>query len=225
MSLKIRNRIKAFLNRDKKFILHKYTRKDGSFDYEKYKNIQEAGNKRKIDASWVVEEEIRFLSNYLNSKINDIDFGICHGTRQGLEQKWFSKNLNSIQVIGTEISKTAKDFPNTIQWDFHDNNSDWIGKADFIYSNSFDHSYNPEKAINTWMKTLKPGGICIIEHTQCHEPSAVNELDPFGATLDIMPYLVLIWSKGNFSVREIITSPHDKKEFGKAQYLILKNNY
>lgn len=224
MSLQIRNKIKSIFNKEQKFKLYSYQRPDGTFDYQKYKDIQEAGNKRKIDSSWVTEDEIRFLSKYLNSKINSPTFGICHGTRQGLEQKWFSENLNGINVIGTEISETAKDFPNTVQWDFHDENPDWIGKVDFVYSNSFDHSYDPEKALNSWMKTLKPGGICIIEHTQYHEPNAVNELDPFGATLDIMPYLILTWSKNTYSVREIITSPNNKKEFGNARYLIIKNN-
>lgn len=40
-----------------------------------------------------------------------------------------------------------------------------IDATDFVYSNSFDHSYDPEKCLNAWMSCLKKGGICILEHT------------------------------------------------------------
>ena len=39
--------------------------------------------------------------------------------KNGNEQACFSKYLNC-DVIGTEISDTATDFPNTISLDFHD---------------------------------------------------------------------------------------------------------
>ncbi|MBK6621188.1 MAG: hypothetical protein IPG32_10020 [Saprospirales bacterium] len=48
------------------------------------------------------------------------------------------------EVIGTEISDSASKFSHTIEWDFHEVKPEWIGRADFIYSNSFDHSYDPE---------------------------------------------------------------------------------
>lgn len=224
MGLQIRNTIKKFINKNKKYILYEYKDSNGDFDYERYRKIQEDGNKRKIGCSWVSEDEVTFLSSYILKKVGVPTFGICHGTRRGLEQAWFSKHLNNIEVIGTEISETAKDFPNTVHWDFHEINNEWTNKADFIYSNSFDHSYNPEKALCAWMDSLKKNGVCIIEHSQFHEPDAVSELDPFGATLDIMPYLILKWSKGDFCVREIITSPHKKGEFGFAQYLVIQKN-
>ena len=70
----------------------------------------------------------------------------CHGTRQGFEQKWFSKNLEC-KVIGTEISDNANDYKNTIEWDFHNVKKEWIGSVDFIYSNALDHSYDPNKCL------------------------------------------------------------------------------
>ena len=101
------------------FVLHRYLNSDGSFDYEKYRKIQEDGNKRKINKVWVNEENVAFLSNYIKSLIPSPQFGICHGTRRGKEQEWFRKYL-SCEVIGTEISDTAENFPYTIQWDFHE---------------------------------------------------------------------------------------------------------
>jgi SAM-dependent methyltransferase len=223
----VKKKIKSFLQPQKKFDLFEYKDKEGNFDYQLYKEIQDAGNKRKIDWSWATEEDMTFLAKEIKDRVQELVFGICHGTRQGLEQKWLSDSLNNIEVIGTDIAESATDFPNTIQWDFHEEKPEWGGKADFVYSNSFDHSYDPKKSLNAWMKTLKPGGICILQHSKDHSPDSVNELDPFGAALEILPYLILEWGEGKFSVREIIESPNLRAnsdgEF-KTTFVIIKNN-
>lgn len=209
---------------NKKYVLHSYTKADGSFDYEQYKEIQNRGNRGKLDLVNAQKEDINFLATYINKNINNPQKGICHGTRQGLEQQWFAEALGA-DVIGTEIADTATDFPNTVQWDFHDDNPDWHQQFDFIYTNSFDHAYDPKKALDNWMKTLAPGGICILEHSLQSVPAATSELDPFGATLDIMPFLVLQWGDGRYSVREIIESDFIEKKFGVPRtYLIIQNN-
>jgi len=149
-------------------------------DYEHYRQTQIAGNLRKIDQVWAEEESIKFLSGYLKQTVTPLRFGICHGTRQGKEQQWFRNHLG-IDVIGTEISPTAKDFPFTIQWDFHDVKPEWIDKTDFIFSNSLDHSYQPEKCLDTWMSCIRKGGVCILEWSSSNVEA--TELDPFGASL------------------------------------------
>jgi hypothetical protein len=184
--------------------LSHYLDHDGNFDYSKYRAIQEAGNKRKIDTVWVKEENIKFLSEYILEKLKDPLNGICHGTRRGKEQEWFMKYLAGCKVIGTEISDTAVEFPNTIQWDFHEMKPEWEQYFDFIYSNSFDHSYDPSNCINTWMKCLRDDGVCIIEYTNLHRPEFADELDPFGFELLVFPYLILDWSKGSFAVVDIL---------------------
>ena len=200
------NLAKLFVKRDvaqrQDFALRSYVRADGSFDYERYRAIQEAGNKRKLDRSWAAEENIAYVAAYLTERLPDIRFGLCHGTRRGLEQQWFREHLGC-EVVGTEISETATQFPHTIQWDFHEVKPEWLGAVDFIYSNAFDHSYDPALCINRWMSCLKPGGICVIEHSSEHEAEYTSELDPFGASLNIMPYLMLEWSKGAFHVEDI----------------------
>lgn len=57
---------------------------------------------------------------------------LCHGTRNEKEQKLFLKKYPNAEIVGTEISHTAKDFPLTVQWDFHDIKDEWIGKF-FIF--------------------------------------------------------------------------------------------
>lgn len=205
------------------YVLYNYLDKNGNFNYEEYRNIQVLGNKQKLDKVWVKEENIVFLSRYIKTLINSPSFGICHGTRRGKEQEWFAKNLDC-NVIGTEISETAEQFPNTIQWDFHKVKPEWLNSVDFIYSNSFDHSYNPGDCIVTWMSCLKTGGVCILEHTSGHGISDASELDPFGADLVLMPYLILKWGKGKFAVRDILEAPIKPGRISESHFIIIQNN-
>ena len=203
------------------FVLHRYLNSDSTFDYVKYRMIQDAGNKNKINKTWVKEENVAFLSSYIKSLVPSPQFGICHGTRRGKEQEWF-RNYLTCEVIGTEISDTADNFPYTIQWDFHEVKSQWIDSVDFIYSNSFDHSYDPEKCLNAWMSCLRKGGICIIEHSSFHEPMYANELDPFGADISLMPYLITIWGNGKYGVRQLLTSPKRSDSVSYLYFIVIQ---
>lgn len=204
--------------------LHKYVDELGRFDYEKYRSAQIAANKRKLDRVWVQRENIVFLADYIQKHLSRVDFGLCHGTRRGLEQKWF-KELLGCEVIGTEISDTANMFPDTIQWDFHDVKDEWKSRVDFIYSNSLDHSYDPEKCLSAWTSCLTKDGMLILEHST--DDVEARESDPFGAQLCILPYLVLLWSNGSYSVRELLPAPK-RSQSGVSGYetyfLIVKKN-
>jgi hypothetical protein len=156
--------------------------------YDEYKTAQISGNKRTINAQWVIEEEIHEASIILLKKVKNIEFGICHGARQGNEQAWFSRYLGA-EVLGTDISTTATDFPNTIEWDFHDVKPEWVGNVDFIYSNALDHSYDPEMCLRQWMNCLKPGGYCILHWSVGHTTSCAR--DPFGAELSEYRNMIL----------------------------------
>lgn len=182
--------------------LYKYVDDSGQFDYEKYRQVQIAGNKRKIENQWAQEPVIAYLCDYVKLMLGEVAFGLCHGTRRGGEQEWFSRHLGC-PVIGTEISETARDFPNTVQWDFHEMNEEWRDKADFIYSNSWDHVYDPEKAFTTWMACLRPGGICFLEHSASHVRA--SELGPFGATVEELVLLLVKLGRGQFYVRDVVS--------------------
>jgi SAM-dependent methyltransferase len=158
------------------FVQHLYD------DYETYRRVQEEGNKAKLAAQFVTKTHIFFLAEWMLSQGRNPVFGLCHGVRRGKEQAWFRKKLTGANVIGTDISETATQFENTVQWDFHDDNPDWQALADFVYSNSWDHAYDPGKAFRAWANCLKPGGYLLIDHTRGHMPKSSNTLDPFGAT-------------------------------------------
>lgn len=204
------------------FVLHPYLKDDGSFDYSRYREVQVAGNKQKIQKVWVREENIAFLSDYIKRRMGKPKFGLCHGTRRGKEQEWFRKYLDNCEVIGTEISDNATEFPHTIQWDFHEVKPEWVGATDFIYSNAIDHSYNPEKCLNAWMSCLSANGICILDHSPKQDGAATSELDPFGADIAIMPYLITIWGKGNYGVREILDTPGRNPNYEYQKFIIIQ---
>jgi len=153
--------------------LYKYS------SYEEYVRVQTVTNLQKEDWIWTSEKNIGPLGEYIRKMIPDSKFGICHGVRNGTELEWFAKYTGA-KVIGTEISPSANKYKNVIQWDFHEPNPEWVGKADFVYTNALDHAYNPEKAVDTWMAQLKPGGICIIDW--CHKSNVSTMTDPFGAS-------------------------------------------
>jgi hypothetical protein len=202
------------------FELYQYTKPDGSFDYERYKQVQAAGNKEKIGQVWATEDNIAFLSEYFAKHLGTIKFGLCHGTRQGKEQAWFKQHLDC-EVLGTEISDTATQFPDTIQWDFHEVKPEWIDAVDFVYSNSFDHSYDPERCLRAWMSCVKSGGLCVLEQSNVDE--FASELDPFGVDFALLPYLILVWGKGEFCVREIIEAPTKASEaLGYVRFLVIQ---
>ena len=208
-------------NQHKKFVLFEYLDDEGKFDYESYRSTQIEGNHQKINNVWVIRENIDFLSDYLKKNLQTISSGICHGTRRGYEQLWFRENLGC-DVIGTEISDTATQFPYTIQWDFHDIKPEWLEAFDFIYSNSLDHSYKPEICIQNWMRCLKKHGICIIEHTSLHSPEGATKLDPFGATIEYMPYLISQWGRRSFGIYEILEAPHKGDDISYNFFIVLK---
>lgn len=151
-------------------------------DYDTYKRIQEDANKKKINAQYVKKSHIFFLADWLSEQGVAVDFALCHGVRRGKEQAWFNRRLHGAKVIGTDISETATQFPDTVQWDFHEENPAWANRAAFVYSNSWDHAYDPAKAMVAWANCLVPGGRLFLDHTPGHLPAATNAMDPFGAT-------------------------------------------
>ncbi len=200
--------------------LHQYQDSDGKFDYTQYVEIQTHGNKQKIDLCWVSEKNIEFLAQYLTSNLANIDAGVCHGTRRGLEQQWFGEYLG-IDVIGTEISETAANFPNTIQWDFHEPHPKLV-ELDFVYSNSFDHSYDPAKSFNNWVDSLKIGGLVLIEHSRLHEETGVTRLDPFGASIVEISDFSQQWCQGRVEHKEILQMPEGNRFVKDISVIVFK---
>ncbi len=157
---------------------------DGKFDYELYREIQTLGNKGKIDRVSVQQSNIEYLCRELEKHVSPIDFVLCHGTRNAAEQKFFAAALPQAKtILGTEISDTADQFPMTIQWDFHEVKPEWRGAVDVVFSNSFDHSYDPDKLFTAWLSCLRVNGIMALEWCKAHNVTGPQILDPYKVSL------------------------------------------
>ncbi|WBU59191.1 hypothetical protein [Paracoccus albus] len=186
---------------------------NGEFSYEKYKEIQTIGNKAKIENQWVGEKHIKILAKHLCDRHpGPIKYGVCHGTRRGKEQEWFGKHIGGdADVFGTEISDTATDFPRTVQWDFHDIKPEWLGHFDFIYSNSWDHTYDPKLLFTTWASCLNKNGWLLIDHGWNYEPGRVDLLDAFGISEDSLISLLNRECSEFGKVEDVIDGGHHKR--------------
>ena len=143
-------------------------------NYKEYVDVQSSTNKFKINNVWVREETIQKIKKICPSA----EIILCHGTRNAAEQKLFNKYYPDSTVLGTEISDTALSFPMTIKHDFHEASPIFNGNCDIIYSNSFDHSYDPEKSIKTWSQQRSPRGSLFIEIMTSEIDNKSNISDP-----------------------------------------------
>lgn len=156
-------------------------------NYDEYVDAQVMGNLAKYKShSYVDAKIIGGIVNYMISNKLKPTFGLCHGSRRGLEQEyfvnWFKSQNIDVSVLGTEISPTATEFKDTIQWDFNEAKDEWINGVDFIYSNSFDHSFNPSKTIDVWMSCLRDDGMCFVEWSD--DCLKNRPMDPVAGTLE-----------------------------------------
>jgi len=143
-------------------------------DYEDYVNSQTEANVRKIKWISVSKDVIKFICiENINAKTI-----LCHGTRNGTEQKYFKEFLPNAEVIGTEISHTANNFSMTIQHDFQEPKQEWTQKFDIVYSNSFDHAFDPVKCLNTWKDQISENGFLYIDYEFLSRDNKSRKSDP-----------------------------------------------
>ena len=145
--------------------------------YDDYKQAQIEANKKKLHWVYVQESTIKLICDYRTAKNV-----LCHGTRRGVEQQYFKKFIPDVYVVGTEISDTATQFEDTVEWDFHNQKNEWVGKFDIVYSNSLDHSYKPKECVDVWKEQLNKDGNLFIEWHRVNLKS--NRWDPFSGTLE-----------------------------------------
>ena len=85
-------------------------------------------------------------------------------------------SINDQSSIGVELNPLAirKDI-----WigSFDEVPQRWYGKFGIVYTNAFDHSFDPLKTIEIWKKLLVPGGYMVFCFPQDQSP---GEVDPIG---------------------------------------------
>jgi len=196
----------------------KYNMKQEKYNsHNQYRKAQKQGYRFKISRNpkghFAVAEELDFIVKSYEGK--NIQGGLCMGVRNGWEVRYLRGKTNSENICGVEIGDIPKkDFGIILQADFHDLIRYWVGNADFVYSNSLDHSFNPRMALGVWEKYLKPGGSMFISWTPWHneEHTSMKHGDIFGANLD--EYTALINQVCN------VVGVHEFKKDGLDCFLI-----
>lgn len=194
---KTKKRIEARFNPRGDVYIHKY--KGG---YDEYMAAQILANKKKLHKVWADVHTLEGIATDIDE--TNVKTGMCHGARNGFEVEWFRERL-AADVVGSDISETATQFPNMTVWDFHDVNPDWVGRFDFIYTNSLDQAMDPQKALKAWAGQLSPIGRIYIEHTEGHRPQRAGAMDPFGAEVHVMPDLINRFGGDDFEYEKTLT--------------------
>ena len=143
-------------------------------NHAEYVAAQIEANVRKIKNVWVDRHTIETIA----ARHDQAQAILCHGTRNATEQRYFLESFPQAEIIGTEISPTADQFPMTVQWDFHEVNADWTGRMDIVYSNAIDHSYDPVLALRVWADQLATNGRLYVEHAYAPEDNYARASDP-----------------------------------------------
>lgn len=177
----IKHRLKNLIGRAR--LLIDPPLKRSAMDYATYRKVQNDGFNQKIDVVFVKEANVAHIARYASAR-GTISSVLCHGTRNGAEQRFFKQALPHALVLGTEIGDGASKFPNTIEWDFHDMKPEWAQAWDIVYTNAWDHALDPVRAFRTWASCLSREGLLILEHTEFHGVRHVHELDVFGASFN-----------------------------------------
>ena len=180
-------------------LLYQHDYGDGG--YAAYRSTQIHWNKAKLGKIWADDRTLEAIAVDLDRR--GLRTGICHGARNGYEVSWFRDRLGS-DVIGTDISDTAVEFPHMVVHDFHEPRDEWIGKFDFVYTNSLDQAFSPERALAAWSDQLRPNGCIYIEHTMQHAAEGACEMDPFGAHPMTVPYLLFKWGRRKYALADIL---------------------
>lgn len=183
---------------------------DGRYDLAGYRREQEAGNLAKIQQIWTNEPNLIFISAWLKAQGLRPHFILCHGTRNGFEQKILEAQFGC-EVLGTEISSTATQFPMTVQADFHEVRAEWDQRAALVYSNSLDHAYDPAKALRAWARSVQDGGVIVIEKASDSDPRGASDLDPFAITLPNLLVFVLETLGETACIRALLDVPQPKE--------------
>jgi hypothetical protein len=188
-----------------------FRKADGSFDYEAYKAVQTAANKAKIGWRSVQQADIAYLCQALADRGVNIRKVLCHGTRSGAEQQFF-QGATGADVLGTEISDTATQFPMTIQWDFHEVKPEWNATFNVIFSNSWDHSYDPKLAFSRWLSCVANGGALVLEWSTAHGDTEASPIDPFRSSPPELSALLGELAGSGFEKPEIIPLPESQRQ-------------
>jgi|TARA_B110000305_G_C19430247_1_gene635885 hypothetical protein len=143
-------------------------------NYEEYLENQIEANVKKLKNIYVEKRTIRKICEDKKQATKIL----CHGTRNAAEQFYFKESFPDAEIIGTEVSHTASKFPMTVQHDFNNVREDWVGYFDVVYSNAFDHCFDPIRTIKVWSDQMSSTGKLYLEHGYGPDDNNARPWDP-----------------------------------------------
>jgi len=159
------------------------------YEYNDYKEYLETQIETNILKSrgfgsghcWAHDSELKAIGAMIVNEAPST-LGICHGVRTGHEVRVLRGYLQS-DVIGTDLETNG--FSDVYKWDFNQQNDEWVGRFGWVYSNAFDHCYDPEHTLEVWVDQTMVDGFVILHWTAEHEKinrvncigGGVNELE------------------------------------------------
>ena len=161
--------------------------------YDEYKQVQVQANKLKFGNVFAEDDELQRIAESFRQLAPAGRRGVCHGVRNGYEVQMLRRFLPGVDIVGTDISDTASTVPNCIVWDMHEVKPEWVGAIDFMYSNSWDHTFDPELLFSQWSSCLSPSGRLFLSYTELHSEDGATDdtkFDAFGCTLDELTGIV-----------------------------------
>lgn len=188
--------------------------------YEEYRDAQCALTRRKVVRfkstrcfcdSEVIQNICSVLMEYESISnrctTNKIQ-GVCHGVRHGKELEFWRNSLGG-SWQGTEIFPDLCDGINVLNCDFDTVMPQWISELDVVYTNSLDHSRNPEHTTDQWWSCVRPSGFLCVEWTPWHDKlgTGINVADCYAATFG--EYLDLLSLLPDSDVRSILVESGD----------------
>lgn len=155
--------------------------------YEDYIKAQKRTVRKRRRGPFFTWHEILQLSKYLERARIQPQRAVCHGARDGLECFEFLKHFPKADIFGTDLlpyqgRPNAKRKAEVVCWDFNQQNKDWLGAFDFIYTNSFDHVVDPIVTLDVWLAQLKPAGRLFIQWNAGSAVATYQGGDCFGAS-------------------------------------------
>lgn len=180
--------------------------------YTEYRNTQINLTKNKVRKGFglstsksILEDIIKYHTEY---KFLPLEKACCHGVRRGEELDLFEELYSQANWIGTEITPDLCDNKRIIQADFSERKPQWQYRFDLVYSNSLDHALDPEKAVSSWLDSIKGTGRLYVEWCAFHNKlSTRTKADCFAATTD--EYRDLFNSLA--TVEDVIVSQHERR--------------
>jgi len=159
--------------------LHKFASDAEYLDCQRHR-------RRQRDPSVSINEVLRICDWLQTHGVSPRCRGICHGASLGNEVRLFRDTLPNSEVIGTDLIPLGSD---VIEWDFRKPKPEWIGRFDFVYSNSLDHVRDPKATVKTWLGQVKPSGVVLVCWSRGHMVPSEFEMprpggDCFEARLD-----------------------------------------